>query len=162
MTVQAEEWALTEAQRQETVDRMAKNISAMAFFRGAPIPDDVVSAAAAAVEKKAYTVARVEARTTTGVRCGRSGQRHCQPAIGCRRRRCLAAAACATLLCTKHRTCADIAGRTTRRSRPTSASCRRWPWRWCRTAARLRRRAAPRRRARWVLQGGRCSNLVGS
>lgn len=50
---------------------MANNISALAFFRGTPIPDDAVQAAAAAVEKKAYTVARVEARTTTGVRCGR-------------------------------------------------------------------------------------------
>lgn len=89
MTVQAEEWALSEAQRQETVDRMAKNISAMAFFRGAPIADDVVAAAAAAVEKKAYTVARVEARTTTGVRCGSSRLRHRRqpppPPIGCRR-----------------------------------------------------------------------------
>ena len=67
-----EEWALFDAQRQETVTRVANNISAMAFFSGSPIPDDVVQAAAAAVEKKAYTVARVEARTTTGVRCCRS------------------------------------------------------------------------------------------
>ena len=50
---------------------MANNISAMAFFAGSPIADDVVQAAAAAIEKKAYTVARVEARTTTGVRCAR-------------------------------------------------------------------------------------------
>jgi hypothetical protein len=67
MTV--EEWSLTDAQRQETVGRVANNISAMAFFRGTPIPDDAVQAASAAVEKKAYTVARVEARTTTGIRC---------------------------------------------------------------------------------------------
>lgn len=66
MTV--EEWSLSDSQRQETVSRMANNISALAFFRGTPIPDDAVQAAAAAVEKKAYTVARVEARTTTGVR----------------------------------------------------------------------------------------------
>lgn len=65
------EWALPDGQRQETVERMAKNISALAFFRGSPIADDVVAAAAAVVEKKAYTVARVEARTTTGVRCCR-------------------------------------------------------------------------------------------
>lgn len=64
----AQEWALSEAQRAETVARMAKNIGSLAFFRGAPIADDVAAAAAAAVEKKAYTVARVEARTTTGVR----------------------------------------------------------------------------------------------
>lgn len=69
MTV-TEDWALSEAQRQETVARMANNIGSLAFFRGSPIPDDIAAAAAAAVEKKAYTVARVEARTTTGVRCG--------------------------------------------------------------------------------------------
>ena len=63
-----DEWALPDAQRHETVERMATNISALAFFRGAPLGDDVVQAASAAVEKKAYTVARVEARTTTGVR----------------------------------------------------------------------------------------------
>eukprot|EP00887_Chlorella_sp_A99_P001191 scaffold14.g1191.t1 len=40
----------------------------MAFFRGAPVDDDTAREAAVAVEKKAYTVARVEARTTTGVR----------------------------------------------------------------------------------------------
>lgn len=67
MTVQAE-WALSDSQRQETVRRLAQNVSAMAFFRVAPIADDAVAAAAAAIEKKAYTVARVEARTTTGVR----------------------------------------------------------------------------------------------
>lgn len=67
MTVEAE-WALSDSQRQETVRRLAQNVSAMAFFRGAPIADDAVAAAAAAIEKKAYTVARVEARTTTGVR----------------------------------------------------------------------------------------------
>mgnify|MGYP001810377878 CR=1 FL=1 len=66
MTV--EEWQLSEAQRAETVGRVANNVSALAFFRGKPIADDVVGAAAAAIEKKAYTVARVEARTTTGVR----------------------------------------------------------------------------------------------
>ena len=62
------EWALSEEQRQETVRRMQANISTMAFFRGTPIADDLVAASAAAIEKKAYTVARVEARTTTGVR----------------------------------------------------------------------------------------------
>jgi hypothetical protein len=69
MTV--EDWSLSDGQRQETVGRVANNISAMAFFAGSPIADDVVQAAAAAIEKKAYTVARVEARTTTGVRCAR-------------------------------------------------------------------------------------------
>lgn len=72
MTVD-QEWALSDAQRQETVARVANNISAMAFFRGTPIADDVVQTAAAAAEKKAYTVARVEARTTTGVRWAAGG-----------------------------------------------------------------------------------------
>ena len=66
MTV--EDWSLPDGQRQETVSRVANNMSAMAFFAGAPIADDLVQAAAAAVEKRAYTVARVEACTTTGVR----------------------------------------------------------------------------------------------
>lgn len=86
MTVEAaQEWALSDAQRAETVARMAKNIGSLAFFRGAPIADDVAAAAAAAVEKKAYTVARVEARTTTGVRwvLGWRGRR-CGGADGCR------------------------------------------------------------------------------
>ena len=64
----AEDWALTEAQRQETVSRVRDSISGLAFFRGAKLPDAEVAAAAEAAEKKAYTVARVEARTTTGVR----------------------------------------------------------------------------------------------
>ena len=63
-----EEWTLSDAQREDTVSRIRSNIAAMAFFRSAPLPADVVAAAAVAVEKKAYTVARVEARTTTGMR----------------------------------------------------------------------------------------------
>lgn len=65
---QLEEWSLTDEQRQETIQRMQANISAMAFFRNTPIAGEAVAAAAVAIEKKAYTVARVEARTTTGVR----------------------------------------------------------------------------------------------
>jgi hypothetical protein len=63
-----EDWTLTEAQRAETVARIRTNVSTMAFFRSAPLPADLVEAAAVAVERKAYTVARVEARTTTGMR----------------------------------------------------------------------------------------------
>jgi len=63
-----EEWTLTDEQRADTVARIRSNIASMAFFRSTPLPPDVVEAAAIAVEKKAYTVARVEARTTTGMR----------------------------------------------------------------------------------------------
>jgi large subunit ribosomal protein L31/Ran GTPase-activating protein 1 len=63
-----EDWTLTDAQRAETVARIRTNVSTMAFFRSAPLPADLVEAAAVAVERKAYTVARVEARTTTGMR----------------------------------------------------------------------------------------------
>jgi len=65
---QEQEWSLTEEQRQETVSRIRLNLSTMAFFRQAPLPDDAVATAAVTMEKKAYTVAKVEARTTTGVR----------------------------------------------------------------------------------------------
>ena len=118
MTV--EDWSLSDGQRQETVGRVANNISAMAFFAGSPIADDVVQAAAAAIEKKAYTVARVEARTTTGVRCARAGS-------GGSRRRRLGAAAVgwrwqgsthSLINCWRPTRCSPPAGRTTRRSRP--------------------------------------------
>jgi large subunit ribosomal protein L31/Ran GTPase-activating protein 1 len=63
-----DEWTLSDEQRADTVSRIRTNISSMAFFRGAPQPPEAVAAAAAAIERKAYTVARVEARTTTGMR----------------------------------------------------------------------------------------------
>lgn len=63
-----EDWSLTDAQRSDTVVRIRANMSSMAFFRGTPLAPEIVEAAAVAVEKKAYTVARVEARTTTGFR----------------------------------------------------------------------------------------------
>ena len=114
----AAEWALSPEQRADTVDRVAKNISAMAFFRGQPIPDGDVQAAAEAVEKKAYTVARVEARThhRHEVR-GLLGRRGRLAASRRRRlRRCLRRDAASP------RQPPRIAGRTTRRSRLTCAS----------------------------------------
>ena len=63
-----EDWSLTEAQRADTIARIRANVSAMAFFRAAPLAPELVETVATAVEKKAYTVARVEARTTTGMR----------------------------------------------------------------------------------------------
>lgn len=62
------EWSLSDEQRQDTVGRIMASISTMSFFRNTPMPDEVVSVTAAGIEKKAYTVARVEARTTTGMR----------------------------------------------------------------------------------------------
>ncbi len=69
MTVLADaEWSLTDEQRQETVHRVQTNISSIAFFRNAAIPEDIAEQAAIWCEKKAYTVAKVEARVTTGFR----------------------------------------------------------------------------------------------
>lgn len=61
-------WSLTQQQRDETVDRIAKNISSIAFFKGLDISDADARASAVAAEKKAYTAAQVAARTTTGNR----------------------------------------------------------------------------------------------
>jgi Ran GTPase-activating protein (RanGAP) involved in mRNA processing and transport len=62
------EWSLSDAQRTDTIARVRANMSSLAFFRGQPLSPDTVNTAAIAAEKKAYTVAKVEARTTTGVR----------------------------------------------------------------------------------------------
>jgi len=64
-----EEWNLSDSQRADTIDRIKKNMYSMYFFS-----DDTKSAVsdigaiAAVIEKKAYTVAKVEAKTTTGYR----------------------------------------------------------------------------------------------
>lgn len=61
-------WSLSPQERDATIDRIANNISTIAFFKGLHISDDAAKAAAAAAEKKAYTAAQVAARTTTGNR----------------------------------------------------------------------------------------------
>eukprot|EP00878_Enallax_costatus_P020701 GHUV01021891.1.p1 GENE.GHUV01021891.1~~GHUV01021891.1.p1 ORF type:complete len:429 (+),score=176.02 GHUV01021891.1:75-1361(+) len=61
-------WSLCQAERDATVERIANNISTIAFFKGLDISDDVAKTAAAAAEKKAYNAALVAARTTTGNR----------------------------------------------------------------------------------------------
>lgn len=61
-------WSLSAEEREATVQRIAKNISSIAFFKGLDISDADAKAAAAAAEKKAYTAAQVAARTTTGNR----------------------------------------------------------------------------------------------
>jgi len=63
-----EEWQLSTAQRADTVARVAQSLTAMAFHSGGRVSDDEAQRLATEFEKKAYTVARVEARTTTGVR----------------------------------------------------------------------------------------------
>lgn len=61
-------WSLSAEEREATVQRIAKNISSIAFFKGLDISDADAKAAAVAAEKKAYTAAQVAARTTTGNR----------------------------------------------------------------------------------------------
>ena len=62
------EWALSAEQREDTIIRVSQNLASMTFFAGGSIPDSEARRLAAEFEKKAYTVARVEARTTTGMR----------------------------------------------------------------------------------------------
>lgn len=62
------EWALSAEQREDTIQRVAQNLASMTFFAGGSIADSEARRLAAEFEKKAYTVARVEARTTTGMR----------------------------------------------------------------------------------------------
>lgn len=61
-------WSLSQQEREATVDRIASNISTIAFFKGLEISDDAAKTAAVAAERKAYTAAQVAARTTTGHR----------------------------------------------------------------------------------------------
>jgi large subunit ribosomal protein L31/Ran GTPase-activating protein 1 len=61
-------WSLSAEERGATVERITKNISSIAFFKGHEISDADARAAAVAAEKKAYTAAQVAARTTTGNR----------------------------------------------------------------------------------------------
>ena len=61
-------WSLDDAVRQSTVARLASSLVALAFERGAPLDTASARDAATAAERKAYTTARVEARTTTGTR----------------------------------------------------------------------------------------------
>lgn len=64
----AEVWSLSQAQRDDTVQRVTANIFTMGFIKGLPIDDDTAQKAAVYFEGKAYTAAEVAARTTTGNR----------------------------------------------------------------------------------------------
>ena len=61
-------WELSDDQRKSTVARVAANMASIAFSKGQPMSDADAQRAAENAERKAYTVARVEANTTTGVR----------------------------------------------------------------------------------------------
>jgi len=65
-----EDWQLSSEQRNDTISRIKQTMATMKFFSDnadgkIDFDFDVI---AGAIEKKAYTVARVEARTTTGMR----------------------------------------------------------------------------------------------
>lgn len=62
------DWGLSSDQRKSTVSRVAANIATIVFSQGQQISDSDARRAAENAERKAYTVARVEAKTTTGVR----------------------------------------------------------------------------------------------
>lgn len=63
-----EQWSVTDAQRQETVGRITTSIINLSFSQGHSLSETVAAEAAASAEKKAYTVAKFESRTTTGYR----------------------------------------------------------------------------------------------
>ena len=62
------DWALDQATRDATVARLAKNLVSLAFARGTALDDAASLEKAKAAERRAYTTAQVESRTTTGVR----------------------------------------------------------------------------------------------
>ena len=63
-----QEWSLSDEQRAETVARITQSIANLAFSQGNSIEDAEAQHTATIVEKKAYTVAQVESRTTTSIR----------------------------------------------------------------------------------------------
>eukprot|EP00889_Picochlorum_renovo_P003979 jgi/Picre1/31009/NNA_006367.t1 len=64
-----EEWQLSAEQRADTIARIKASMATMYFFQnGNDAQNQDLGAMAAMIEKKAYTVAQVEAKTTTGVR----------------------------------------------------------------------------------------------
>lgn len=61
-------WPLSAAQRQDTVQRTANSIAALAFAKKVEISGEDALGVASAIERKAFTAAEVAARTTTGDR----------------------------------------------------------------------------------------------
>ncbi len=62
------EWQLSREQRADTVERIKSNLASMHFFTGKPRADVDLRGLASSLEKRAFTVATVESRTTTGFR----------------------------------------------------------------------------------------------
>lgn len=64
----AGQWELRRDQRDEVVHRLTANIASLAFAQGVSMRLGDAESAAETAEKKAYTVASVESRTTSGQR----------------------------------------------------------------------------------------------
>lgn len=64
----AGQWELRRDQRDEVVHRLTANIASLAFAQGVSMRLEDAKSAAETSEKKAYTVASVESRTTSGQR----------------------------------------------------------------------------------------------
>lgn len=62
------QWELTRTQRDDMVHRLTANIASLAFAQGFSMALEDAQSAAESAEKKAYTVASVESRTTSGQR----------------------------------------------------------------------------------------------
>jgi Ran GTPase-activating protein 1 len=62
------DWSLDQATREATVARLSANLVSMAFARGAVLDVADVLEKSKTAERRAYTTAQVESRTTTGVR----------------------------------------------------------------------------------------------
>ena len=62
------QWELLPEQRAEMVHRLTANIASLAFAQGVSMRLEDAEYAAGTAEKKAYTVASVESRTTSGQR----------------------------------------------------------------------------------------------
>lgn len=68
MASTAEDWSLDQPTRDATVSRLSANLVSMAFARGAALDAADALDRAKSAERRAYTTAQVESRTTTGVR----------------------------------------------------------------------------------------------
>ena len=64
----ADDWSLEQPTREATVSRLAANLVSMAFACGAALDVAEAQDKARNAERRAYTTAQVESRTTTGVR----------------------------------------------------------------------------------------------
>ena len=68
MASSSDDWALDQPTRDATVARLSANLVSMAFARGAALDVAAAIEKSKSAERRAYTTAQVESRTTTGVR----------------------------------------------------------------------------------------------